>query len=185
MAVKRKLPPREPTDMALIEAAARDYAEIHARLDTVVSEAAREARTIRARYGGRVRDLAGRLAAAKERLAAAIDKRRDLFARPKTRELHGVKVGLRKQPGRLVIDCDDATFVDRMIAVLGNDQAYAHITVIERPDRDALKKLPEDQLRRLGVEIQADTDQVFVRMTKGDVEKAAAAFLAEKGGDDA
>ena len=121
--------------------------------------------------------LAKRYAAAAEsELRAAVDASRDLFEKPRSRVLHGLKVGLRKQPGKLT--WPDAAHVVKLIRRHRPEDADALVRVTEAPVREALKQLPARELKRLGVEITEASDAVEVRATDSDVDKWVDAMLA-------
>ena len=115
-------------------------------------------------------------AATESELRAAIDGARPLFERPRARVLHGLKVGLRKQPGRLT--WTDAAHVVKRIRQQRPDDADAFIRVIEAPVKEALKQLPARELKRLGVESTEASDAVEVRSTDSGLDKWVDAMLA-------
>ncbi len=160
--------------MAEIERLARAYADAREALDEVV-EAVRDEQRAAARARLRsIRGRAARLAAAREALAAAIDASRELFVRPRTRALHGVKCGLRKSPGR--IEGDAAGAVARIEARLP-EQAARLVRTRKDLNKAALATLPAQELAALGVAVVDVEDKVVVQAAGGDLERLVDALL--------
>jgi hypothetical protein len=99
---------------------------------------------------------------------------RELFDRPRTVVFHGVKVGFRKLQGSLGWE-DEQRVVER-IENLFPDRPEL-LNVKKSPNKTALEKLTVDELKRLGVEVTADSDVVLIKPTDSDVEKVVAALL--------
>ena len=159
-----------------IEALAKRHADARAtlvervqRLEDSVTAAQREhARAIK----GAVQTAAGTEAVLRE----AINANRSLFERPRTRILHGLKVGLRKQPGKLV--WSDQARVVKLIRRHRPDDAETLIRVTEAPVRQALAQLPATELRRLGVQVIESEDAIEVKHTDSAIDKWVDSLLA-------
>jgi hypothetical protein len=111
-----------------------------------------------------------------DHLETAIDGNRDLFANPKTLVFHGIKVGLRKQKGGLEWDKDE-TVVARLKKLFGEDDAEKYLNIKETPDRAALQKLTVCDLGKIGVQLIADSDEVFIKGADSDIDKIVTALL--------
>ena len=121
---------------------------------------------------GRLRTLQRRIAeqaTAEEALGDAIEARHDLFQRPRTVAIDGVKFGLRKQPGAVEIG-DEARAIRRLRDKLPS-HADAVINVKETLDRKALRKLTAAELAKIGVTIDRTTDAVTITRPAGDLDK--------------
>ena len=159
-----------------IEALAKRHADARATLvervqrleDALVAAQREHARAIK----GAVQSAAGTEAALRE----AIHANRSLFEKPRTRILHGLKVGLRKQPGKLV--WSDPAQVVKLIRRHRPDDAETLIRVTESPVRAALARLPAAELRRLGVRIIESEDAIEVKHTDGAIDKWVDSLLA-------
>lgn len=122
----------------------------------------------------------------KQRVAAASALRDELRAhvlanpgawdKPRTRALHGVKVGLRQLPGRLEIDPETAI---PLIRKHMPDRAKALIKTTEKLQATPLKNLQPAMLARIGGRIVELGDETVVQIAKSDVDKLVEALLAE------
>lgn len=153
------------------------YADARARLAGVAGEIRAEQRRLARR---RRRGLEARIAerdAAKAALAAAIEGAPALFERPRTVVIEGVKVGWRKNCGRIVCD-DEARAVARIRKRLP-EQADALIRVKESLDRSALKKLGGNALAAIGVSLTGAGDEIVIADATGDLDKAVKMLLED------
>lgn len=162
--------------LADIEAFARRHAAARAVLVERMQGLEDELAAVRRSHARGLKGALQTAAATESELRAAVDGARPLFERPRTRVLHGLKVGLRKQPGKLT--WTDPAHVVKLIRRHRPDEADALIRVTEAPVREALKQLPARELKRLGVEIAEASDAVEVRATDTAVDKWVDAMLA-------
>jgi hypothetical protein len=110
-------------------------------------------------------------------LVDLIDSRRPLFDKPKTRIFSDIKVGLRKQPGRIGISDKDKTI--ELIKKHCPERLDELAPATRQLSKEALEKLPADLLKKLSVEVTADQEKVIIEPQDSDVEKAVAALLQE------
>jgi hypothetical protein len=103
-------------------------------------------------------------------LHIAIEKARELFQKPKTQVFAGVKVGLKKGKGKMVWD-DEEKVLARIRKTYGSDKAGSLIRIEEHPDKEALELLPAVELKKLGITITEDGDQVYIKDLDSDIEK--------------
>lgn len=161
--------------LAEIEEHTRRYAAAQEVLAGVLGTLREQIRTLERRHRPRLKnavDLTGR---ARAELAAAVEAAPELFAQPRTRVFHGVKVGLQRGRGGLVFDDADAV-VARIHAEFG-DAASAFLRVKEAPDLKMLAQLTPEELDRLGCRWEDASDTVVIRPTDSDTEKSARALL--------
>lgn len=104
-----------------------------------------------------------------------------VFAKPRTRVLHGVKVGFEKGKGKLTFDKADD--VVKRIKKLLPDQVELLIHTEEKPNKEALAKLPASDLKRLGCELTDVGDRVVVRPVGTELEKMIKALLKDRSDD--
>lgn len=108
-------------------------------------------------------------------LRNAIDSARDLFDKPKTRILHGIKVGLRKGKGKMEWE-DDATLV-ALIKRKFPDHTNELLITTEKPSATGLEDLDAAELRKLGVTVEDAGEQVVVKAVETDIERLVKALL--------
>lgn len=114
-------------------------------------------------------------AEAEAALKAQIEAAPELFQKPKTVTLHGIRVGYMKGKGG--IEWDDA---DRVVAAIQRhlpDQADALIRWTARPLKDALNQLDAASLKKIGCRVVDTGEQVVVRPTDGAGVRLAQAML--------
>lgn len=153
---------------------AQAHTEIHSYTSTYV-EAVQEFRKACAR---KLRGPVKRAADLETEIRTMIDANRELFAAPKSRTLHGIKLGIRKQPGGL--RWTDEEIVLARIRKLLKEQAPTFIKTTHKPVKDALSGLPAETLCKLGIEVIGSTDVAFVSATQDDPTKLVDAILSIK-----
>lgn len=119
--------------------------------------------------------------AAKAALVAAIEANPESFRSPKTRVLHGVRVGYAKAKGKVVID-DADTVIARIRKHLPK-LITKLITVKETPKKTALAELTAAQLKKLGVTVEDAGDKVIVAPTDSEIDKLVDALMSEAAND--
>lgn len=128
----------------------------------------------------RLRGIKDSLALVKEteaELRAQIEDSPDLFTKPRSLILHGVKIGYRKANGKLEIE--DADQVVRLIRKHFPEQFDVLVKTTERPVKSALELLTAAELKKLGITVDETGDVVFVKDTASTVDKLVAALLKE------
>jgi hypothetical protein len=109
-------------------------------------------------------------------LEADIQAHQELFVRPRSVVAHGIKFGLAKGRGGLVIEDEDRTVA--LIRKHLPDQADVLIATREMPVKDALVQLPAADLKRIGVQVKDTGDQVLIKPADGEVDKLVKALVA-------
>lgn len=110
-----------------------------------------------------------------DRLKTLIELNPELFNRPRTVVMHGIKCGYQKSPGRL--EFDDAARVVALIRKHFPERADALIAVEESPVRSALAQLSVAELKRIGVTVTGTGDVVVIKPADSQVDKLVAALL--------
>ena len=93
--------------MKEIEASTKVYAEARTKLAEVVTTLQDGLEALKKDNLPRIRRQVQRLAELEAQLKALIDQAPDLFVKPKTVVLHGVKVGFEKGKGAILFDDED------------------------------------------------------------------------------
>lgn len=164
--------------IAAIETAAKDFSEARAALSAVCQSMLADIEVAKARH---LEQLKAAVATAKAKHAAAgalLQESPELFIRPRSYVFHGVKLGYQKEKGELVIENEEKTV--KLIKKHFPDKADLLITTVEKASKKALGQMTGDDLKKLGVEVAADTDVIFVKDTAADVDKLVAAFLKDE-----
>lgn len=163
-----------------LEANAKTYATAREILSERVGELTAE---IQDAHRRKVPGIKRALAIAKDaqaKLAASVQEHPELFAKPRTMTLHGIKFGYAKGTGRIEWDCDDEVLVSRIEKQFaGDDRLALLVNTIKLPAKAALKDLDVKELARLGVTIESTGDYVIVKASDGAVDKLVKRILAE------
>jgi len=110
-------------------------------------------------------------------LRNAIDAAPALFDKPKTRILHGIKIGYRKGVGGLDWD-DDADVVAKIEKYFDDlEEAERYLIVKKKPSAEALEALDASTLKKFGVVVVETGEQVIVKAVESDVEKLVKLLL--------
>lgn len=161
-----------------IEQLTATYGAARAKLATLVGELQTEIEAAKRRRIGAIKRAVAATADAHSSLHAAIDESPDLFEKPRTRSFHGVKVGITKQRGQVVIDDEEKT-IERIRELLTKDQADLLIRTRESVHKPAVYDLVASDLKALGIKIEDDVDAVVIKPTDGEVDKLVNALLKE------
>lgn len=134
-----------------------------------------------------IRAGARKVAAEHNRLRELIAANPALFERPRTVVVNGLRYGLQKARGKMHWPCDTQLIarIKKLAAEgeISDDQVDMLIARTERPVAKALEKLDARILKRLGVTVSADTDEVLIKSVDGEVEKAVNAVIKDATGD--
>jgi hypothetical protein len=115
-----------------------------------------------------LKKLIARAAESHAELEAALLAAPQLFEKPRTVVLHAIKVGFRKNEGRIEFEDADAV-VNRIQQLLDVPERYLRVTI--QPDKEALATLSGSDLKRLGCRLVETTDSVVIKPVAGDLEK--------------
>lgn len=164
-----------------IETLAKNYSIARGILAGRIDALNAEIDAVRRRKIGGIKQALAEAKAAQEKLAASVQAAPELFQKPRTMTLHGIKCGFQKGSGKLDWDCDDEQLVTRIEKRYADDEAMLGILIIEtkKPSRDGLKTLDVKELAKLGVQVEATGDFVVVKAADGEVDKLVKKVLAE------
>lgn len=108
---------------------------------------------------------------------ALVEGAPNLFEKPKSTVLAGIKVGF--QQGKERVEIPDVERTLARIEQLLPDSVGDYVQVERSPIRAALKQLPAAMLKRLHVTVVPGTDDPFVKPQDTDVEKLYQRLVAE------
>lgn len=154
------------------------YASKRDQLREIAGKCKTEMDAIRDRYRAEIRAAASDAATAFESLSDLIDQHRYLFKKPRSRLFSGVRVGLKKRPGR--IDFQDADRVIELIRSKLPEKADALIRKKEEVARDALKLLPPAELAAIGAQLVDTGDEIVIDHPADEIDRLIEALSAEE-----
>lgn len=165
------------TTLQEIERRAKTYAEARAALAELAGELNAGIEALKRQSLPGLRRAVARAAEQHDALKALIEAAPDLFAKPRTQTLHGVRLGYMKGKGG--IEWEDADAVVAAIQKHLPDQAEALIRWTGKPLKEALNQLGVAELKRIGCRVVDTGDVVFIKPTDSAVDKMVDALLKD------
>jgi len=158
-----------------IERLTKDYSDWRRQLTEAVLVAEHEIAAIKRQHIVAIKRKVEAVAERQAKLHAAIDESRELFTKPRTMVIDGVKIGIQKEKGK--ISWSDAGQVIKLIKKHFVEQADMLIKTTEKLVKGALQQLPAADLKRIGVTVGADGDAVLIKSTDSEIDKLVEALL--------
>lgn len=161
-----------------IDTLTRAFADAHGELADLVSQLNDEIERAKRKRLPELKRLVARAAERHDALKTGLESSADLFIKPRTYILHGIKVGFAKGKGGITFS--DA---DRVVELIHKHYDAARATLFlrsyEKPDKDALEKLTAAELKKIGCEIADAGDKVVIKPTDSEVDKIVSALLKD------
>ncbi len=164
--------------MERIEKLTRNYADARERLAETVQALEDKIEAIKRQYLPGIKIQVGIATQEKADLKAAVEDSKELFAKPRTVIISGIKVGFEKGKGR--IEWEDNDTVVRLIEKHFPDQAEVLVQTKKKPVKKALANLSASELKKLGIQVEDTGDQVVIKPTDSQIEKLVDKLLKEK-----
>ncbi len=169
---KAKALPPEITEIDLL---ARQYADAQTDLDNLTNVLRLRIDNVVREHWYSLRKATTRAAERYEALYAAVNDSEAAFAQPKTRILHGVRVGFRKAKDTLqVLDAGNTV---NLIKKHWPEHVDVMIATDERPVIDALEQLDDAQLKLIGCRRVPGTNEAQVKLADTDLDKVVQALM--------
>lgn len=108
-------------------------------------------------------------AAQHEKLKDLIEANPELFVKPRTVVLHGLRLGYRKGAGG--VEFEDAERVAELIRKHFPEQFDVLVQTKHKPLKDALGQLTVAELKKVGCTVEDSGDVVFIKPTDSAVDK--------------
>ena len=160
-----------------LESLAQQYRHARDQLAEAVNELELAVQHLRAKRLPIIKDRVATAIGIKDALREAGEANPALFEKPRTRTLHGIRLGYKK--GRGQISWADGNKVVSLIRRYFPEQADTLIRVTESPVKPALNNLSTGDLRRIGVTVIEAGDEVFIKPVDGEVDKLVDALLKD------
>ena len=167
--------------MAEIEKAAMTFSTARSALSAECSAFQQDLQAVRAAHSSALKDYVAVAKAAHAGLCELIATSPELFKRPRSVVLHGVKLGYQKGKGKLVIENEVKTIA--LIEKHFPDQAEVLVSTKKSVAKEAVSQLSVDELRKVAILVTSTGDVVFAKDTAAEVDKLVAAFLKDEGED--
>lgn len=167
--------------MDQVKEAAKLYADNRELLALRVANLHTEIEELKRKHMPEILEAAGDTANVKETLAALIDESRELFAKPRSVIISGIRVGLKKGSGKNEIEDEEATI--RLIhAHMPKKDWPLYIKTVEKVIKKPLEDLDGVTLKKIGVKVEGTGDVILIKATDSDVDKLVNAMLKEAAG---
>lgn len=163
------------TTLTDIEARAKLYADARESLAAIVSNLNAGIEALKRKSMPDIKRAIGRASTHHDVLRTLIQSAPELFVKPKSRTLNGIKLGYQKGKGK--IEWDDPDQVVRLIKKYFPEQADVLIATTEKPVKDALNGLTAAELKKLGVSVVEGGDAIFIKPADSAVDKLVDALL--------
>lgn len=167
------------TMLEMIDNVAEEYAEALRDLDHNATIMKAELRKVQQRELPSLKRSAERVAEAREELERSIKAAPGLFKDPKTRTLHGIRIGFKKQKGKVVFADEEAT-IKLMRKELPKDQQELLIRVRENVHKPSVYDLEVKDAKRFGITIEDDNDEVYIKQAVTNLEKLIQGWLDDE-----
>ncbi len=177
MSKKSKKQPEVTPAFAGVEDNCRFYADARAELRAVMTAMQAEVREVGERFRDRMQAALDQAVNARALLESTVKREAALFGEPRTRQFHGVKVGFRKLPGKIVFD-DEARVIARVRDQLPELEP-ALIQVEESVRKNAVIGLDAKQLAAIGVSLVDAGDELVLKAADTDLDKLIKALSAD------
>lgn len=164
-----------PVTLDQIELHAKHYADRRAAVIEIVTALNTAMDALKNTELPKLRRAVARAAEKHDELKAMIEAAPELFAKPKTQTLHGIRLGWMKGKGN--IEWDDADAVVAAIQKLLPDQAEALIRWTGKPLKEAINQLDVGTLKKIGCRVVDTGEVVFIKPVDSAVDKMVDALL--------
>lgn len=158
-----------PATLAQLERLAAEYDAECTKLEDLVAALEADMELVRRQHITALKRQAAVVANREAELHNAIECGPQLFLKPRTFTIAGVKVGYTTSPGSLTWD-DDASVVAAIREFMPR-QVSTLISITEEPRKAALKALPKAEQLKIGCRLDGAGDVVVLKRVSGDVEK--------------
>lgn len=165
-----------------IEQLTKNYAAARAVVSERVNALDAEIQDAHRRKLPGIKSALAEATAEKAKLEAAIDAGRDLFVKPRTVSLHGIKCGLKKGSGKIEF-ADEAGVIARIKRFL-KAKVDALISTKETVKKKALLDLTVEELAKIGCKAESTGDHVYISAEDSNVDKLVARILKEGQGEE-
>ncbi len=161
--------------MQEIETKAKAHAAARISLASHVTLLNAELEAVKQKRMKKLRELVATATATGDQLLALVSESSDQFKKPKSAVLHGIKLGFKKEKGKISFADEDQ--VIKLIRKNLPDLVDVLIVTTEKPSKEAMNNLEAGQLKKIGVTVTADSDVAFISDPSSDVDKIVNALL--------
>jgi len=163
-----------------IERSAKEFSDARKVLRDRVEVLDEGIRALKKRYLPGIRSAVENAKEKQANLSDSIAGSRDLFIKPRTMTLFGIRFGIEKQKGKLEWEKSAIPGIVKLIKKLFPDSWETYVKVKEDPMKKTLATLPSADLKKLGIQVTETGDAVVIKPVDSEVDKLVDALLNEK-----
>lgn len=163
---------------AEIETKTKAFSKANDELSELTREARAEIEPLKNKYVRRIKSSVEKVLSAKEELSEALEEAGELFVKPKTIVIAGVRIGFKKDKNKIVWDDDDKV-VELIEKKLDEEQAEQLIKVEKKPIKDAIARLDAATQNKIGCRIEEGKDEVYIKPMDSEIEKFVNSLMKE------
>jgi hypothetical protein len=158
-----------------IDQLARQYADAQMALDGLTNDLRTKIDQVVRNAWPELRRATTRAAERYEALYALVSESRAVFDKPKTKILHGVRVGFRKSKDTVqVLNTENTVaLIKKHLA----DQAEVLISTTEKPVQSAIEQLGDGDLKLIGCKRVAGSDEPVAAIAETEIDKVVQALM--------
>lgn len=160
-----------------IESRARKFAEAREKLAAIVADLNAGIEALKREHMADLKRAVARAAEHHDALRSLIESAPELFEKPKTVTLHGIRLGYMKLKGGIAWDDTDAV-VQAILKYLP-EQSETLLRWTARPLKEAINSLDVATLRKLGCRVEDTGEGVFIKPADSAVDKMVDALLKD------
>ena len=160
-----------------IERKTKEFADKREALKVRIAEYELGIQAVKRKYLSGIKAAAGRCMEKQAELKSMIEESPELFVKPKTWTMHNVRLGFKKEKGKLT--WEDDSKVIKLIKKNYPVDWEIYVKVVEKPLATALGQLPGAELKKLGVTVTEDSDEVYIKSMDSEIDKLVNALLKE------
>lgn len=166
------------TTISEFEELAKTHSANRVALGSAISKGHKGINDAFARHVPRVQAATDAAAESRAALERAVENNPDLFVKPKTMVLHGIKFGFAKNKGSLEFTDEEKVIgrIERLLPKLAKNLIKTTRKIVKKQ----VAKLTVQDAKKIGVRIVNPEDEVVVSIPNDSLSKLALAFLAER-----
>lgn len=153
---------------ATIEKLAVVHSDAHANLMQAVAALEEAQARLEAKHMPQIRRLLDQAAKTETALREAVAAEPELFQKPKTMTVAGIRFGFMKGPGGYFV-ADEGAVIERIKKLCTKEERDKLIAVKESLRKAGFDELDGATLKKLGVEVENDKEVVVVKPVDGKV----------------
>lgn len=170
--------------LAKIDALALRLKQRRDELQAVITKIDDDHTAVTRKHRPALREAFAKCEGAQAALHTEIQANPDLFVKPRTFTLHGVKVGFAKGKGRLVI-VNEAKTIELAKKHLDPEQVALVVRVTEAINKKAAAGLTAAELKKIGMHIEEASDEVVLSFVDSALDVLLARLLEQSKDDGA